>query len=222
MSEEAKIGAFFDVDHTLIDVNSGRVYLEYLWKEGKISIPEAGRAIWWLAQYRMSLLDYDSMTAEIAKSYAGQKVAELESEVVGWFDREIKPHVCRQGKERVEYHRRQGHVLVMLTSGTEFSCKPLLELLDMKHLLCTRLDVEDGELTGGFTPPACYGPGKVTAAEAFADKHNVDLSRSYFYTDSYSDLPMLLRVGQPRVINPDPRLKRRASAEGWPAEVWKA
>jgi phosphoserine phosphatase len=61
----------------------------------------------------------------------------------------------------------------------------------------------------------CYGRGKAYWAERFAAEHGVDLTRSYFYTDSITDLPVLDRVGHPRVVHPDPRLRRLAQRRGW-------
>jgi phosphoserine phosphatase len=69
--------------------------------------------------------------------------------------------------------------------------------------------------------PFCYGPGKVQRAERWAAEHGVELEQSYFYTDSLSDLPMLERVGQPRIVNPDPRLRREANRRGWPILDWR-
>ena len=57
-------------------------------------------------------------------------------------------------------------------------------------------------------------------AERFAAEHGIDLAKSYFYTDSYSDLPMLLKVGGPRAVNPDRRLRRHAQRAGWPILAW--
>ena len=60
-----------------------------------------------------------------------------------------------------------------------------------------------------------YGEGKVEAMREFADEHEIDLERSYAYSDSVSDLPMLRAVGIPVVVNPDDELTRIAKAEGW-------
>ena len=84
--------------------------------------------------------------------------------------------------------------------------------LGIEHAICTRLHVADGIFDGTHMRPACYGAGKVHWAEAFAREHGVDLASSFFYTDSYSDLPMLERVGVQRVVNPDTRLRRHAQA----------
>jgi phosphoserine phosphatase len=84
--------------------------------------------------------------------------------------------------------------------------------------MCTRLEAQDGRLTGRVVPPVCVGTGKIVWAERFAAEHDVDLSASFFYTDSISDLPLLERVGHPVAVNPDPRLRRLAAARGWPVE----
>ncbi|EDM75126.1 hypothetical protein PPSIR1_30893 [Plesiocystis pacifica SIR-1] len=221
-TRDPSVGAFFDVDHTLLACNSGRKYVEYLWRNDAISIAAAVRSVWWLVKYRMSILDYEQVTADVVAEYAGRDVAELVSELQGWFRSDIEPEICVEGKERVEWHRERGHTLVLLTSGTALSVEPLQELLDIPHLICTRLEIEDGKLTGRHLPPSCFGPGKLQAGASFAGTHGIDLDRSYFYTDSYSDLPMLERVGNPRVINPDPRLKRWAEQRDMAFELWHA
>ncbi len=93
----------------------------------------------------------------------------------------------------------------------------------LRHLSCmlaTRLEEEAGRFTGRVVDPICYGAGKVALAETWANEHDVDLGESAFYTDSISDLPMLERVKEPVVINPDPRLRLLAWRRGWRVEKW--
>lgn len=220
LPKEPQIAAFFDIDRTLIAVNSGRKWIEYLWETGRISVPQTLRYISWLIKYYFSFVDLEALTARAALDYAGQDAANFAEEVYRWFHCEISKTICIQGREKIDEHRRKGHLIVLLTSGTQFSAHPLADLLQIEHVLCTRLEIEKGFLTGRHIPPACGGVGKVIHAERFANQFSVDLARSYFYTDSYSDLPMLKRVGQPRVVNPDPRLRRCAVAFGWEIETW--
>ena len=215
------IGAFFDVDHTLIACNSARKWVEYLWRNDRISVPAVLRSVWWLVKYRLSMLDYEAVIREVLVEYAGQSVEELGREIAQWFHDNIEPCICVEGRERVEWHREQGHVIVLLTSGTFISVEPLQKILDIPHLVCTRLVVEDGILTGDYHAPSCFGPGKLKAGMAFAEAHGIDLDRSYFYTDSFSDLPMLERVGHPCVINPDPRLRAWAQKHHMRIEHWR-
>jgi putative phosphoserine phosphatase/1-acylglycerol-3-phosphate O-acyltransferase len=80
--------------------------------------------------------------------------------------------------------------------------------------------VVNGVFTGRIIEPLCYAAGKVYWAEAYAHEQGVDLDRSFFYTDSISDMPMLQRVGCPVVVNPDYRLRRYARRQGWPVETF--
>jgi HAD superfamily hydrolase (TIGR01490 family) len=220
--EPTTVGAFFDVDHTLLAVNSAALWVRHQRRLGKMSAVKALRSLSWVVRYRLSLLDLEAVTARAVRDYAGVPVAEVEAETRAWFEAEIVRWICPEGQARVARHRQDGHVVALLSSGTRFSVDPLAERLGVDHVLCTRLEETAGILTGKHLVPACAGPGKVVVAEKFAADHGIDLSRSYFYTDSFSDLPMLERVGRPQVVSPDPRLLRRARARGWPIEQWTA
>jgi HAD superfamily hydrolase (TIGR01490 family) len=217
-----QIGAFFDIDKTVLEVNSGTKWVGYQWRNGKMNAWQVGRALTWLVQYRFGLLDFDAMAARILESYAGRPVDPIAREVERWFHAEVAGEICHEARQQIEQHRQQGHVVALLTSATRFLSQPVATVLEVPHVLCTEVEIDDGIITGRCIEPACYGPGKVVRAEAFAAAHDIDLDRSYFYTDSYSDLPMLERVGEPRVVNPDPRLRRKAAERGWGYETWRA
>ncbi|MEZ4379971.1 MAG: HAD family hydrolase [Nannocystaceae bacterium] len=222
MSEGPAIAAFFDVDRTLLAVNSGELWVRHMWREGQLRAGMAARSILWILQYRLGFLDFEAVTSRAARSYVGRSVAEVEREVGAWFDAEIAASMTAAGRRSIADHRAQGHRVALLTSGTRFVAEPVARLLGVASddVLCTELEVAGGRLTGRHVPPACGGAGKVRRAEAYAARVGVDLDASFFYTDSYSDLPMLLRVGNPRVVNPDSRLRRFARRRGWPVETW--
>jgi HAD superfamily hydrolase (TIGR01490 family) len=217
-----QVAAFFDIDKTVLEVNSGTKWVGYQWRNGQMSAWQVGRAMAWLVQYRFGLLDFDAMAARILERYAGQAVDPIAREVEQWFHDEVAAEICHEARRQIEEHRAAGHVIALLTSATRFLSTPVAHILEVPHVLCTEVEIDSGIITGRCIEPACYGPGKVVHAEAFAAKHGVDLDRSFFYTDSYSDLPMLERVGEPRVVNPDPRLRRTAAHRGWGIETWRA
>ncbi len=214
--------AFFDVDHTVLTVNSGTKWVEYLRRNGRMTLPQLLESFVWLGQYRFGLLDFEAMTRKLVRRYRGTNVAELHHEVRRWYQADVRPFIATRAREEIEQHRSVGHPLVLLTSSTRFLSTPLAEDLSMDHILCTEVVEEGGVLTGALVPPPCYGRGKVTYAEQLAVEFGLDLDQSFFYSDSYTDLPMLERVGEPRVINPDPRLKRTAKQRGWPVELWES
>ena len=220
-SHTPRAAAFFDVDCTLLSINSGRAWFEYQRARGEISVWMSLRSVMWLALYRLSLLDYDTVTAKVLEPYRGVSASKVDGEVQAWYEAHIEAHVCARGKAAVERHRAAGHELVLLTSGSRFLNARVAAHLNIPHVLCTEVQVDDsGALTGDYERPACYGAGKVHWAEEFARRHGISLAHSHFYSDSFSDRPMLERVGHPYAINPDPRLKRFARARGWPIEDW--
>jgi HAD superfamily hydrolase (TIGR01490 family) len=189
---------------------------------GELSTRQMVQAFVWLLRYRLSLLDLESMIARVARNYAGASVATAEAQLRTWFNAELVPFIRPAGREIVARHAAAGHVVALLSSGTRFSLQPLAERLGIEHILCTEFEERDGRLTGRHLAPACAGAGKVEHAERFAAAHGIDLARSFFYTDSYSDLAMLQRVGAPVVVTPDARLRRHARAHGWRIEEWAA
>ena len=222
MSDGSLVAAFFDVDRTVLSVNSGELWARHMWRTGKMPIGEAVRTLGWIIQYRLGFLDFDGVAARAAIDYAGRDYAEVAAEVKAWFDVEVAATVTASGRAQIEEHRRQGHRVALLTTGTRFVAELVAGLLDVDSgdILCTELEVESGHLTGRHLRPACGGPGKVARAQAYAERWGLNFERSYFYTDSYSDVPMLSRVGHPRVINPDRRLRRYARKREWEIESW--
>jgi HAD superfamily hydrolase (TIGR01490 family) len=212
--------AFFDMDLTLIRVNSGTLWIRWLRERGEISLYETMRAMAWIAQYKLSLLDMEAVATKVIASMRGQAERELIDKARQFFDGLIASEVAPKGLAAIEQHRKEGHVVAILSSSTPYVVEPLAQHLGIEHAICTRMNIADGCFDGTHRKPTCYGAGKVHWAEAFAREHDVDLAKSFFYTDSYTDLPMLERVGVQRVVNPDTRLKRHAKRVGWQVDEW--
>jgi HAD superfamily hydrolase (TIGR01490 family) len=215
-----KPAAFFDMDRTLVRCNSGTRYIQWLRARGEITRYRQIRAFGWLAQYKLSILDMEGVVARVIAEMKGGDESEMREKCLEFARAEVLPQVAPKAREALEQHRHDGHAVAILSSSTPYVTEPLAAHLGIEHVICTRLGVADGKFDGTHIRPACYGAGKVHWAEEFARKNEVDLAKSFFYTDSYSDLPMLERVGVARVINPDTRLKRHAQRVGWPMEAW--
>jgi HAD superfamily hydrolase (TIGR01490 family) len=215
-----QIAAFFDMDRTLLSISTGTAWVRYLRRRGELGALELARMSLWSLKYRLALLDMEQVATRVVGGMKGGSEAELIEKTRAFFQEVVLPAVSDRARRRVEDHRRSGHLLAILSSSTPYITEPLARHLGMDHVLCTRLHVKEGRFAGTCDRPTCYGAGKVHHAERFAADHGVDLEKSYFYTDSYSDLPMLLRVGQARVVNPDARLRRHARRVGWEIETW--
>ena len=213
--------AFFDLDRTLIGINSAFSYISYERKRGQISLFQFARASLWMGLYHLSLVDIERAFAEAVRQYRGTHVDELRRITEDFFDQHVTPHFQPGAQLALDDHRDRGHPLVLLTASSPYMSELATRTWDLDHWLSNRFPTDEkGYLRGTFERPICYGPGKVERARRWAKRNGVDLGASYFYTDSYSDLPMLERVKYPRVVNPDPRLRRAAERRGWPIEDW--
>jgi HAD superfamily hydrolase (TIGR01490 family) len=208
--------AFFDIDHTLIDADSGMLFMRYLLERGQLKRRDLVRPLYYTLLHRLNLLDIDVLFARYTDWVRGQSHAEMQQLCDDWFAARVRPVISPPMAAKVAEHRAAGHVVAILSSATNYVAEPLGRQLDVVHLLVNRLLVADGRLTGDAVRPLCYGQGKRYWAEHFARVQDVGLQRSYFYSDSVTDLPALEIVGHPRPVNPDRLLRRHAKRRGWP------
>lgn len=208
--------ALFDIDGTLLSVNSAPLYAKWLRAQGRARRRDLVRTAWYLARYKLNLLDLETAIAQVSGMISGQSEAEVAESCERWYRDVVRDYLVPGMVEILEGHRAAGHVIAFLSSSTHYLARPLARDLGVEHLLVTRLEVVDGLFTGRPVKPVCYGPGKVHWARVFAEEQGVDLAESWFYTDSVTDLPVLEIVGHPRIVNPDRLLRREARRKGWP------
>jgi phosphoserine phosphatase len=128
--------------------------------------------------------------------------------------RVIDPFVYQEALDLIALHRALGRRVYIVSSSPEEVVRPLAAHFDITDVIATRAEVIDGRYTGELAF-YCYGEGKADAIREAAEMQNIDLSRSYAYSDSVTDLPMLREVGHPVAVNPDRELRREAEASGW-------
>ena len=211
--------AFFDLDRTLLRVNSGRLWFRRERSAGRLPMRHAVEARVWLGLYGAGLLGARKALTRAVRTLVGRSEAELEAETRRFFEDELVGSFAPGGLAAVAAHKRAGDPVVLLTSASLYLSRCVQEHLELNDILCLRMEVEGGRFTGRIDD-ICYGEGKVAAAEGWARDHEVDLESCWFYTDSFTDLPMLERVGRAMVVSPDPRLTRIAKKRGWPILDW--
>jgi HAD superfamily hydrolase (TIGR01490 family) len=215
-----RIGAFFDMDKTLIAENSGSLYMRYRYQRGEISNLELLKGIGAYLQYKLGILDIRNWTKTMMVQFRGQSEAELETEAKAWFEELVAQTIYPEAEELVRKHEADGHVVAIVSGATKFVVRPLARRLGIEHLLYTRLEVEEGCFTGRVIEPICFEEGKIYWLQQFIEEHGIDLAKSWFYTDSITDLPLLDLVGHPVATNPDPLLYRAAVRRRWPVRFF--
>jgi HAD superfamily hydrolase (TIGR01490 family) len=213
--------AFFDLDGTLLTVNSGALWMKRERRHGRINLRQLALGTFYLFAYKFHAIDIEHVTVKALETVKGLREDTVRAWTRQWFFEEVVPRVAPGAGRVLAAHRDEGDLLVLLTSSSLYESEVATEHLGLDAFLCTRYEVKDGLFTGDVVRPICYGEGKIAHAERFAAEHDVDLTRSAFYSDSFSDLPMLRRVGHPRVVNPDVRLRLTALRAGWPVLDWR-
>ena len=209
------------MDRTLVRRETASLYVRYQRSIGEATWRDSARVLYWVAQYTFGVVDAPDVAKKVMRSFAGMEETVLAARCDDWFRRYVEVHVADLGRARVAEHRTKGDVVAIVTGASPYAARPLARRLGIDHVVASELEVDRrGRFTGRGIDPLCYGKGKVERARRLADALGFRLSEATFYSDSYTDLPLLECVAEPVVINPDPRLKRVALRRGWPVQIW--
>ncbi len=219
--EQVVKAAFFDLDGTLLTVNSLALWAKREHRLGNISLRQVLEGSYYSTLYKFRGIDINRLGRKALTTIRGLREEHFKRRLEHWFYKELIDYVAPEGISAIESHRRRNHVLVLLTSATEQGAEIAARYFGIEHVIATQFELVEGRFTGDVIHPICYGEGKVERAMPFVERHNIDLSRSYFYTDSFTDLPMLKTVGKPHAVNPDFRLKLASKRAGWPILDWR-
>ena len=215
--------AFFDLDKTII-ARSGPIALSRSFlREGLISRSTLLKSMY--AQLVFQLMGADDkrmerLRAEAAKLTAGWEAAKVRSVVAEVLEEVISPLIYAEALDLMHDHRQAGRLIVIVSSSPEEIVEPLAHMLRVDRWIASRARIEDGIYTGDLDFYA-YGRNKVGAINDLARDLAIDLDRSFAYSDSITDLPMLECVGHPIAINPDRELRKIAAERNWTVEVFR-
>ena len=150
------------------------------------------------------------------KRYRGETEDRLRFFAGELFEDVLKPAVYPGAFELIEKSRSLGLRQIVVTGALDISVKPLMEYLGITDYVANRLEFVNGVATGRLLPPVLAAATKASWIRSFAEREGINLSESYAYSDSMSDLPMLSIVGHPAAVNPDMRLRQTALHHDWP------
>ena len=210
--------AFFDLDKTVIAKASMVAFGRSLYREGLVSRTLMLRALWGqlvfmhlgaseekLARMRESVL-------ALTKGWERERVKRI---VVETLEAVVEPIVYAEALQLIDDHRRAGRKVFLVSASPEEIVAPVGRYLRVDGIIATRAKVDrDGRYTGE-TELYAYGPWKAEAMRGLAEERDIDLSASYAYSDSATDIPMLETVGHAVAVNPDRELARVAKERGW-------
>jgi len=213
--------ALFDLDHTLLPLDSDYQWAEFLARTGRAGDPaEALRR----NNELMDRYNAGELTADQSAEFMlGLLARATPPELAEWHEvfmaEVVRPAILPAAEALVQKHIAQGDLCAIVTATNSFVTEPIARAFGIEHLIATIPEMENGRYTGRISGVASFQAGKITRVnEWLADlgRNFSDFEETYFYSDSPNDLPLLEVVSKPIATNPSPTLRQIAQDRGWP------
>lgn len=208
--------AIFDLDNTLLGGDSDHLWGRFLIDEGIVDGQHYERENdRFYDDYKAGTLDIFAYQRFALAPLVGRDPATLEAWHRRYMAEKIAPIVLPAGRTLVEWHRSQGHTLLIITATNRFITAPIAKVLGVDHLLATEPEVVRGSYTGEVTGIPTFQQGKVERLQQWLRETGHNLAGAWFYSDSHNDLPLLELVEHPVAVDPDETLRSHAEALNW-------
>lgn len=212
-----QVGAFFDLDGTVVDGFTAAAHASDRFKRRQAGIGEILGVFEAAMRYRLRRMRFEHLLTRAAGYLQGETLTDLEDVCERIFLNSLVTRVFPAMREIVAAHQERGHTVVLTTSAVTIHANPVARYLEIDHVLCNHFALDSaGRLTGQIAKPVVWGRNKASAAVRFSEANDVDLNGSYFYADGDEDAALMVLVGNPRPVNPRPKLAALAAEHGWP------
>jgi HAD superfamily hydrolase (TIGR01490 family) len=217
MTGDPRPAAFFDLDKTIIAMSSSTALSRPLLDGGLLTRTAALRTAYASLLFHMGGADErktNRLRDALSGLITGWDVAQLKGILDETLHEYIDPVVYEEALDLIGAHQALGRDVIIVSASAREVVEPIANLLGADGVIATKMTVENGLFTGGIDFYA-FGANKAVAMRELAAERGYDLARSYAYSDSITDVPMLLAVGNGYAVNPDRAMRRAASANGW-------
>ena len=212
-----KVGAFFDLDGTLVAGFTGVIMTRDRLRRGQMGVGEFISMVQAGLNHQLGRSEFEDLIGKGARMLRGSSLGDIDELAERLFMQKIIGRIYPEMRDLVRAHMERGHTVVLSSSALTVQVEPVARFLGIKNVLSNKFETDDnGLITGEVKTPIIWGPGKARAVQAFAAENGVDLSKSYFYADGDEDVALMYLVGNPRPTNPAGKLAAVAAKRGWP------
>lgn len=212
--------ALFDLDNTILAGDSDYNWSRFLIQEGYLDgAIHAEKNEKFYADYKAGTLDIYAFVEFQFKPLARNPRTVLNQLLKKYVEEVIKPMITEKARALVKSHQDEGDLIIVITATNSFITKPIAELFGIENLIGTDPEEKEGEFTGKVSGLPSFKEGKVTRLEAWLKNKKLSLAsfeKSYFYSDSHNDLPLMQKVTHPVAVDSDDVLSEYAQSKGWP------
>jgi HAD superfamily hydrolase (TIGR01490 family) len=207
--------AFFDLDRTILNLNSGSVLVREAYKRGFMSTSDLLNAIYLSWLYKFHLRDTVLIISGMGKWLKGLTVDEVNVLSDQIVNNHLLDAVRPELISEIKFHKANNAEVVILSSVIVQICKSLGSHLGVDNQICTTMEVIDGVFTGLPSGKFCFDDEKRVRLMEYCKAGGYALSTSFYYGDSIADFPALEVVGHPVCVYPDRRLATIARKRKW-------
>ena len=212
-----QVGAFFDLDGTLVAGFTGVVMTQDRFRRRQMSVGEFIGMVQAGLNHQLGRSEFEDLIGKGARMLRGNSVADIDELAERLFVQKIVSRIYPEMREIVRAHMARGHTVVLSSSALTVQVEPVARFLGINNVLSNKFETdENGLITGEVVEPIIWGPGKARAVQRFAKDNGIDLSKSYFYADGDEDVALMYLVGNPRPTNPAGKMAAVAEKRGWP------
>jgi HAD superfamily hydrolase (TIGR01490 family) len=212
-----KVGAFFDLDGTLVDGFTAAAHVGDRIRRRQAGIGELLGVFEAALRYRFGRIEFEHLIVRAAGYLRGELIAELDALGERLFVERVAARLYSHMHDIVGAHQERGHTVVLSSSALSIQALPVARFLGITNVQCNRFELDEhGRLTGGIVKPIVWGATKAAAVQQFCADNDVAIQRSYFYADGDEDAASMSLVGCPRPVNPRAGLAAKATVHGWP------
>ncbi len=218
MTRKSQAASFYDLEGTLVSTNLVHTLAFYARRQQGLfsTIKKSVGTIAKLPIFGITdLYSRNVFNEYFFRSYEGESEDRLRYFADELFEKALKPAIFDGTPDLIAKSKKLGHKQVIVTGALDFSIAPLASYLGIDVFVGNRLEFVNGYATGRLLPPVMASATKATWIRKFAEENDINLSDSFAYSDSISDLPMLSIVGHPVAVSPDFRLKQTALQHDW-------
>lgn len=214
---------FFDLDDSLINKDANSLWIRWRAKHERWALVEGMLALTSLYRpYKKGTVTHWQLSNYYRTRTHNLTPAEYRQRVHEFFQESGQLHIYPQAASLLFAYRQQGAQIVMITGADDAVAEKYAEALGIQQVISNRLEIDtEKQRILGLQQPLCYGQGKVVLAAEFLQKQGFSFNQCAFYTDSHADLPLLEKVAQPVVLNPNQALRAIALEKGWPCLDWR-
>jgi putative phosphoserine phosphatase / 1-acylglycerol-3-phosphate O-acyltransferase len=213
----AKIGAFFDLDGTLVAGFTAVILTQERLRRRDMGVGELISMVTAGLNHQLGRIEFEELISKASGALRGRALSDLEEIGERLFAQKIESRIYPEMRELVRAHLVRGHTVVLSSSALTIQVGPVARFLGIINTLTNKFETnDDGLLTGGVLKPILWGPGKAAAVQKFAAENDIDLKDSYFYADGDEDVALMYLVGNPRPTNPEGKMAAVARRRGWP------